>query len=445
MKIVVVGGIAAGMSAAARARRNNKDAEIIVFEQGNIVSFGACGLPYFVGGWFDDPSNMIARTPEKFRESGIDVRMGHQVLSLNHPERIISVRNLESGVEFDESFDRLMIATGASPLRPPFPGLELENITTLTKLEEGADLKELLKDDGIKNITVIGAGFIGIEAVEACLHLGKSVRLIQLDERVLIDAFDKEITDIIESELKDKGVNLHTAEKVTAFTGRDGKVSSVVTDKDEYDTDLVILSVGVRPNTGFLADSGLDMLPNGAIVVDHKGQTCLDDVFSAGDCASVPQAYDSNPAYVPLATGANKLGRVVGNVISGAEARYPGSLASACIKVINVEAGRTGLSESEALAKGIECKSVFIKDKDQTNYYPGQSDIAVKLIYDGNTKKILGGQIVGGKGAVLRTNVIAAAITGGLTVDQLGFMDLCYAPPFARTWDVLNVAGNVAK
>lgn len=445
MKLVIVGGVAAGMSAAARARRNLKDAEIVVFEQGGTVSFGACGLPYFVGGWFDDAGFMLARTPEQLRESGIDVQLFHRVIAVNHAAKTVRVLNVESGAEHDERFDRLMIATGASPIRPPFPGSELANIQPLTKLADGEKLKKALGDTSCRNVVIIGAGFIGLETVEACLHRKKSVRVIQLDDRVLVDAFDKEITDLLEKELVSNGVSLHVAEKVTAFDGQDGKVSAVVTDKGKYPADLVVVAVGVRPDTAFLKGSGINTLPNGAIIVDHEGKTNVADIFAAGDCASVPSAFDGSPLYVPLATGANKLGRVVGDTICGKPARYPGSLSSACIKLLGMEAGRTGLSERDAAKKGIPYKTVFIQDKDHANYWPGQSDIAVKLVYDPDTRKLLGGQIAGGQGAVLRTDVIAAAITGGLNVDQLGMMDLCYAPPFARTWDALNVAGNVAK
>ncbi len=445
MKIVIVGGVAAGMSAAARARRNLKDAEIVVLEQGEVVSFGACGLPYFVGGWFDDPSFMIARRADQLRESGIDVRLHQRVLALNHGARKLRVKDLETGVERDEGFDRLMIATGASPIRPPFPGIELGNIHTLTKLTDGETLKVKLADPSCREVAVIGAGFIGLGTVEACLHRGKSVRLIQLDERVLIDAFDKELTDLLEKELVEKGVQLHVSEKVVSFSGDDGKVREVLTDKGRYAADLVVVAVGVRPNTAFLSGSGLAMLPNGAIIVDRAGRSNLEEVYAAGDCATVPLVLDGSPAFAPLATGANKLGRVVGDRLAGKDSLYPGSLNSACIKVLGLEAGRTGLSERDAVRKGLAFKTVFIQDKDHANYWPGQTDIAIKLLYDPVSRKLLGGQIVGGQGAVLRTDVIAAAIAGGLTVEQLGMLDLCYAPPFSRTWDALNVAGNVAK
>lgn len=445
MRIAIIGGVAAGMSAAARARRSAKDAEIVVYEQTDIVSFGACGLPYYVGGWFDDPSFMIARTPSQLVESGIDVRLFHRVLSIDPGARTLRVMDLGTGLEREESWDRLMIASGASPIRPPFPGIELGDVHTLTRLSDGEALRKALAGKDCRDVVVIGAGFIGLEAVEACIHRGKAVRLIQLDERVLIDAFDREITDLIEKELAGRGVALHVAEKVTALEGRDGRVSRVRTDKGDYPADLVVVAVGVRPNTGFLSGSGIAMMPNGAIIIDQEGRTNLHDVWAAGDCAGIPLLLDGSSVYAPLATGANKMGRVVGDNLAGKAARHPGSLASACIKVLGLEAGRTGFSERDAAKRGLAVKSVLITDKDHANYWPGQTDIAVKLLYDAGTRKLLGGQVVGGQGAVLRTDVLAAAITGGLTVDQLGLLDLCYAPPFSRTWDALNVAGNVAK
>jgi NADPH-dependent 2,4-dienoyl-CoA reductase/sulfur reductase-like enzyme len=445
MKIVIVGGVAAGMSAAARARRNDKQARILVFEQTGIVSFGACGLPYYVGGWFDDPAYMIARSADQLIESGIDLCLFHRVLAVDPSAKTLRVKNLETGLEFGEGYDRLMIATGSSPIRPPFPGLDLANVHTLTRLADGEAVKRALEESACRDVVIIGAGFIGVEAVEACLHRGKCVRLIQLDERVLIEAFDGEITDRFEKELRASGVELHVAERVTSLSGIDGAVREVRTDKGAYPADLVIVAVGVRPETAFLSGSGIRTLPNGAIIVDHTGLTNLPDVYAAGDCASIPLLIDGSPAYLPLATGANKMGRIVGDNLSGKAARHPGSLGSACIKVLGLEAGRTGLSERDALRRGIAFKSVVIADKDHANYWPGQSEITVKLLYDPGTRKLLGGQVAAGQGAVLRSDVIAAAICGGLSVDQLGMLDLCYAPPFARTWDALNVAGNVAK
>ncbi len=445
MRILIIGGVAAGMSAAARARRADKAAQIVVLEQTGTVSFGACGLPYYVGGWFEDPSWMTARSVEQLRESGIDVRLFHRALSVDAKARTVRVRDLESGSECDEPYDALMVASGARPICPPVGGIELGNVHTLTRLEDGEAIKNALASEACREVAIIGAGFIGLEAAEACRHLGKRVRILQLEERVLAQAFDREITELIEKELLAKGVELHLSEGLVSFIGEGGTLRALRTQAGEYPADLAIVAVGVRPATSFLEGSGIAMLPNGAIVTDHSGRTNLEGIFAAGDCAAIPLASDGSPAYLPLATGANKMGRVVGDCLAGRTARHPGSLGSACIKVMGIEAGRTGLSEADARRRGIEVRTSFIQDKDHANYWPGQSDIAVKLIYDPVSRKLLGGQVAGGQGAVLRADILAAAIAGGLSVDQLGMLDLCYAPPFARTWDALNVAGNVAK
>lgn len=444
MKFIIVGGIAAGMSAAAKLRRLDKEAEIIVYEKQDYVSFGACGLPYYVGGFFDNPEQMIVRTPEKFRETGINVQTKHEVIAVDINTQTVKVKNLKTDEVFEDHYDKMMIATGASAIIPPIQNLELENVHTMRSLQDGHILKEKLQKEEIKTVGIIGAGFIGLEAVEAAKKCGKEVAVFQLEDRVLKEVFDAEMTTYLEDELRIHGVNLQTSTKVIALKG-ETTVTHIVTDKGEVQVDLVILATGVRPNTAFLKDTGIEMLGNGAIVVNNEGKTSIANIYAAGDCATVPHLLKETPAYIPLATSANKLGRIVGENLGGNSMTFEGTLGSSCIKVMEIEAGRTGLSEEEAKRMNLDYKTVCIVDKNQTDYYPGQESIAIKLIYDAATKVILGGQVVGKKDAVQRTNVIAAAIYAKMTTKQLGMLDLCYAPPFARTWDVLNVAGNVAK
>ncbi|HCW52807.1 MAG TPA: CoA-disulfide reductase [Clostridium sp.] len=444
MRVVIVGGIAAGTSAAAKLRRLHKDAEIVIYEKGDIVSFGACGLPYFVGDFFEDTERMIARTPEAFIKSGVDVKTLHEVTNVDFKSKKVTVKNLKEDTVFEDSFDKIMIATGARSIIPPIKNVNLENVHTLKSLQDGYALKALMKNEENKKIAIIGAGFIGLEAVEAAKKYGKEVSVFQLGDRILQDVFDKEITDLLEEELRKHDVNLYVQETVTELIG-DGKVEKVVTNNREVEADVVIIATGVRPNTEFLKDSGIEMLRNGAIVVDNHGRTSIEDVYAAGDCATIYQIVQDEQSYVPLATGANKLGRIVGENLAGMNTEFQGSLASSCIKVMDMEAGRTGITEEKAKALGINYKTAFITDMNQTDYYPGQNKIYVKLIYNADTYEILGGQVAGYKGAVQRVNVLAACIFGKLTTKQLGMLDLCYAPPFARTWDVLNVAGNVCK
>lgn len=444
MKVIIIGGVAAGMSAAAKFKRLSPKDDVVVYEKGDIVSFGACGLPYYVGGFFEDSREMIARTPEQFRESGVEIHTKHEVTDVDFSSKKIKVKNLTTDEILEESYDKLMISSGARAIIPPIKNIDLENVVTLKSMDDGNKLRELMANDEYKKVAIIGAGFIGLEAVEAAKHRGKEVTVIQLQDRVLQEVFDKDITDLLEEELRESGVNLLLSEAVVELIG-DGKVSKVKTDKREIDADIVILATGVKPNTDFLKADEIKMLRNGAIVVDSYGRTSVEDVYSAGDCATINNLITGKEAYVPLATGANKLGRIVGENLAGQNNSFQGSMASSCIKVMNMEAARTGLSEKEVKELGFDYKTKFITDMNQTSYYPGRERIYVKLIYDAHTKVILGGQVAGYKDAVQRCNVLAACIYAKMTTDQLGMLDLCYSPPFSRTWDVLNVAGNVSK
>jgi len=444
VKIVIIGGIAAGMSGAAKAIRINPSAEVIVYELEEYISFGACGLPYYVGDFFKSEKRMIARTVEKMQAAGIDVNVRHQVLSVDAKAKKVKVKNLTTNEIFEQTYDKLMVASGANAIRPPFKNMQLENIFKLTKMQDGLALKKKLADPKIQNITIIGAGFIGIEVVEAMLHIDKKVRLIQRGPRVFNGIFDEKITDLMQTELLAKDVELILNESVNSFVGTNC-VEAVVTDKATYETDLVVVATGFKPNTDFILDTGIETLANGAIVVNEKGETSLEDIYSAGDCATVPHMVTGQNVYIPLATGANKLGRVVGVNMAGGETEYIGSLGSACVKVLDYEAATTGLSESDAAIINTELSSVFIKDKNYTGYYPNQEDLYIKLVYETKSKIIVGGQTLGKNGAALRIDVIAMAIKMKMTTDDLGMMDFCYAPPISKTWDALNVVGNVAK
>lgn len=447
MKIVIVGGVAAGMSAAAKAGRIDPDAKITIYEKTDIVSWGACGLPYYVGDFYDNPNNMIARPVEKFREAGMDIRTFHEVTAVDPIKKEITVRNLKTGERIVDTYDRLMIATGASAIVPPIKNIDSKEVYILKSFEDGMVLKKELIKDEYQNIVIIGAGYIGIEMIEAAKNLGKKIiRVIQLDDRILPESFDPEITDVLQKEIiSHEGIDLHLDEMVEEIITDDGKVVGIKTNRGGYSADLVVLATGVRPNTQFLKDTGIEMLKNGAIIVNCYGKTNIDDIYAAGDCATVYHSVKKENVYIPLATTANKLGRIVGENLGGKRSCFHGTLGSAAIKVLDMEAGRTGITEKEAKEMGINYKTVFVKDKNHTNYYPGQTEIYVKLIYNSDTKVLLGAQIASKQGAVLRVDALAVAIYAELRVDEIGMMDFCYAPPFARTWDVMNVAGNVAK
>lgn len=443
MKVIIIGAVAAGMSAAAKLKRIKPDYEVIVYEKTDIVSFGACGLPYYVGGFFQDSNMMIAREKSKFIESGIDLRTFKEVIDVNSDSKTLTIKDSLTEEIFTDKYDKLMIATGASSIMPSLDK-SYENLTTLKDMNDGLKLRELINKEENNNIVILGAGFIGIETIEAAKKLNKNIHLVGRSNRVLNKVFDKEITDLLEEELKKNNIHLHLGETVKEYVGNN-KITKVITNNSEIDTDLVVIAIGVKPNTSFLKNTNIDMLPNGAIIVDEGGKTSIKDVYSAGDCATIKNLVTNEDMYVPLATGANKLGRIVGENLGGMNSSFPGSLASSCIKVLDMEAAVTGLTEGKAKSLNIDYKTKCITNYNQTHYYPGREKLLVKLVYHAKTKVILGGQIAGYKDAVQRANVIATAITAGMTTDQLGMLDLCYAPPFATTWDVLNVAGNVSK
>ena len=443
MKVVIIGAVAAGMSAAAKLKRIKPDYEVVVYEKTDIVSFGACGLPYYVGDFFHDPNMMIAREKSKFIESGIDLKTFKEVIDVDTLEKTLTIKDALSGEIFIDNYDKLMIATGASSIIPSLDK-SYDNLTTLKDMNDGIKLKELISKEENKNIVIIGAGFIGIETIEAAKKLNKNIHLIGRSNRILSKVFDKEITDLLEEELRKNNIHLHLNETIQKYIGEEN-ITKVITNKSEIDCDIVVMAIGVKPNTSFLENTNIKMLSNGAIIVDECGRTSVEDIYAAGDCATIKNLVTNEDMYVPLATGANKLGRIVGENLGGINSYYPGSLASSCIKVLDMEAAVTGLTEERAKALNLDFKTKCITNYNQTHYYPGREKLLIKLIYDAKTKVILGGQIAGYKDAVQRANVLATAITAKMTTEQLGMLDLCYAPPFATTWDALNVAGNVSK
>lgn len=443
MKVIIIGGVAAGMSAASKIAREDKSAEIVVYEKGGFLSYGACGLPYYVGDFNDDYRRMIARTKEQFDDMGIKSFLHHEVTGVSFQEKTVTVTDKETGRTFTDSYDKLMIAVGAGSVIPPFPGREKMGVHLLKTLEDGIFLREYAKQPSVKNVVIVGGGYIGIECAEAFLHLGKKVRLIEAAERILTP-FDEEIAAYAQKELEKKGVSLHLAEKVKAFHG-DAFVKEVETDKGAYPADLVIVAVGVRPSTGFLKDSGIELAGNGAILVDRRMRASVPDVYAAGDCILVYDRVMQEDVFYALGTVANKCGRIAGSNIAGGEEIFDGALGSAAIKVCGIEMGRTGIGEAQAKKLGLPYKTVMIRAYDHPAYYPDPTPVTIKLIYEEGTRKLLGAQACGEKGAVMRIDIFAVAIHAGMTTKELGMTDLIYAPPFAGVWDAVHIASNAAK
>ena len=443
MKVIVIGGVAAGMSAASKIKRMDNRVEVIVYERKGFLSYGACGLPYYVGGFNDDYRRMIARTKEKFEEIGIQCNLHHEVVQVDVNAKKVTVRDLRNDTLLQESYDKLMIATGAKAIMPPFEGEHLLGVHTMKTLEDGIFLKEYAKSEQVQKVVIVGGGYIGIECAECFLHAGKEVRIIEAADRIL-KPFDEELADYATKELEEKGVSVQLLEKVQRFIG-DKSIQQVETDKGSYHADLVIVAVGVRPETQFLKDTGIQMAESGALIVNRKLETSIADIYAAGDCIQVYHRVLEENSYLALGTVANKCGRIAGSNIMGQNEEFTGALGSAAIKICDLEMGRTGLGEEEAKRGGIAYKSITVKAYDHPAYYPDPTPIFIKLIYESNSKQILGAQLCGQKGAVLRVDIFAVAIQAGMTTEELGVTDLIYAPPFAGVWDAVHIACNAAK
>lgn len=442
MKVIAIGGVALSMSAVSKLRRLDKDAEIIVYEQGTVLSYGACGMPYYISNEIKDPKRLVARTKEQFSDMNIIVHTKHKVINVFDERNEIEVLNLETNETFIDNYDNLIIGSGASAIIPPWENVELDNIFKLSAYEDSIKIKNKVDSGEIKKVVIVGGGFIGIEMVEAFLTRGLEVRLIELDKQIL-SVLDPEMAKPLEYHLTSKGVKLQLNEKVVRFDG-DKKVNKVITDKGSYDADLVLISIGIRPNTSFLKNSNI-ILQKGAVVVNQKMQTNIDNIYAGGDCSMIYNLTVKENRYLPMGNNANKQGRVIAENLSGGNFVFNGVLGTIVIKVVDMEAAKTGITEKEAINLGIEHKTVTITGKNHAGYYPNAQAITVKVIYDPTTKIILGAELVGYKDTALRVNIFAVAIQKEMTTRELGFLDLAYAPPFAGVWDVITVALNKVK
>ncbi len=439
MKIVIIGGVAAGMSAAAKLGREMPDAQIVVFEKTHEVSYAGCGLPYYVSGENPDINKLRIRTVEQFRKSGIDVRLGHTVIGLDAKNKTIDIEN-ESGV-IQESYDRLIITTGASPIVPPIPGKDLPGVFVLKTLQDAMQMREALEK--VESVVIVGGGYIGLELVEAFVHQSKKVTVIERLDRVLT-VFDPEFSEQAANHLIQKDVELRLSETVTEIQ-KDGDDLIVVTDKGSKKAQLVVFAVGVRPNTAFLKNSGIEMIGNGAIIIDDQMKTNLEDVYSAGDCATVNHRVTGKMKYIPLATNANKQGKLIAEILAGKEKSYTMALGSAMIKILDLELAKTGIGESEAAEYDGELEHVTVTAGNHAHYYPGHGKVTIKLTVDSQSKVIVGAQLIGATGTALRVDPFVVAITANMTAGEFGSLDFGYAPPFASTWDVMHIAANAIK
>ncbi len=446
MKTVIIGGVAAGMSAASKLKRLLKEeAEIVVYEKGGEVSYGACGIPFYISDHIKQGKDLIARTAEEFAQSGIPVKTFHEVTAVDTDKKTVTVTDLHTGRSFEDTYDKLVIGSGAGVRHfPPFDK-SYDNLFEIRDVADGTRIKQALQDEGQKNVVITGAGFIGLEVSESCKKYGKNVTVIELADHVL-SAFDPEVSQALEEELERGGVAVRTKTRVTELISRDNRIEKVVVETDgvreELPADIVINSAGIAPATSFIQN--IEKAKNGAIYVNERMETSIPDVYAAGDCSIMRSAVTGEYTYAPLGTNANKQGRIIGDILGGAEPKPFKLIGSSALRLFGMDAAKTGISEKEAKTLGLSYKAHTITGNSYASYY-GSEKLNIKVIYDAETRKLLGAQAYGQGIVVPRVNYYAIAIYSGLTVDEMGFMDLCYSPPFSGVWDAALIASNTAK
>lgn len=447
-RLIVIGGDAAGMSAAsqARRRRDRDDLEIVVFERGHFTSYSACGIPYWISGLVPGPDALIARDPQTFRtEYAMDVRMRHEVTAIDLERREVVARDLEGGGEVRERFDDLMYATGAVPVKPPWAVTDAGGVFGMQTLDDGAALREWLDSEPKpRRAVVVGGGYIGVEIAEALIQRGLSVTLVEAGDQPMATV-DGDMGELVAEAMRGLGITIRTGLPVTGLEQRDGRVSAVVTAEGPMPTDVVVLGLGVRPNAALAEAAGLPIGPTGGVRVDRRMRVPgLPGIWAAGDCVETLHRVSGMPVHVPLGTHANKQGRVAGINLGGGYATFAGVIGTAVTKVCDLEVGRTGLREREAMAAGFDFVSVIAESTNRAGYYPGSRPMTVKLLAERPSGRLLGAQIVGWSEAAKRIDTLAVALWNGMTVDDMTSLDLGYAPPYAPVWDPVLIAARKA-
>lgn len=460
---VVVGGDAAGMSAASKAKRDDPDLEVVVFEQGEWVSYGACGLPYYIKGEIQSLEDLVSVTPDEFRrERDIDLRTGHEVVDIDPSNRVVTARSDDGEVK--QEYDHLLVATGAEAVTPPIEGLDHTGVYTLGSMSDGKDLREYVgraRSEGDLQqpdrgpacqfletcngpIGIVGGGYIGVEMAEALAANGFEVHLFQRGDRIL-KQFSEATSEAVLDHLADQDVAVYLGAEVNELAG-DDRVETVLTGDDRVPVDMVLVGTGVRPRTGLAEEAGIELGETGAIATDAYRQTNLPDVYAAGDCAEAEHVVTGEPAYVPLALTANRHGRAIGQTVAGAPTEGGGIAGTAAVKAFEMEAARTGILDHEtAREAGFEPMTDTIEAKSRAGYYPEGGTVRVTLAVDHPSGRVLGGSLTSeyGEGAVHRSHALVGAVTEGITVDELSNYDLAYAPPFNTTWDPVLTAAKV--
>lgn len=444
MKIVVLGGVAAGTKVAAKLMREDRSNEVIILNKGSDISYAGCGLPYYVGHVIEEKGDLIVNTPAKYEGlTGAKVLVRTEAIAVDRAAKAVTAKNLDTNEETVYPYDKLVIATGASPLCPPIPGIDLGNVFFMRTPQDAITLRDVVAAGGVKRAVVVGAGYIGLEIAENLAKDGVKPFVLDMAPHVL-PGFDEEFSTYIERKLSDAGLAVVTGVRVTALEGTDGMVKKVVTDRKAYKCDLVVLSAGIRPNTAFLADSGLEMF-KGTLLTNEQGETNDPDVYAVGDCAMVRSAITGKPAWSPMGSTANINGRIIAQNIMGKKLTYRGNLGTALCKLPGINVGRTGLTEAQAKAEGFDPVSVITIVDDKAHYMPGAATFTMKLIADRTTQRILGVQVAG-PGAVDKiVDITVAGIMCKATLDDLDGADFGYAPPFSTAIHPFAHTLNVLK
>lgn len=438
MKILVIGAVAAGTSAAAKARRNDDHAEIIIYEKDKDISYSGCGLPYYIGGEVGDIDELTPRDPAFFKKKyDIDIFIGHEVLSLNTDKKELTVKNLNTGEVFIDNYDKLIIATGAEPFKLNMEGIHSEHVFFLRNVQSARRIKEFINNKRPSNAVVVGTGFIGFEMLENLIVDGINVTIIEKQNKITPN-LDEDMATFLENQLLKKNVNIIKNTSISEI--KDNSV--ILEDGRSISSDMVIMATGVRPNVSLAVDAGIEIGVTGAIKVNKKMQTNIENIYACGDCVELFSQITGKPIYRPLGSTANKTGRIAGDVVTSGNLEYRGTLGTGIFKLFDLTIASTGLSEKEALAEGYEITICHNIKPDKPEYFHGK-EMVIKAIADNRTKKILGVQIVGYEGVDKRIDVFATLITYGATVEELFHLDLAYAPPFSTTKDPVHYTGMI--
>ncbi len=441
MKVVIVGGVAGGATAAARIRRLDEQAEIVVFERSGYISYANCGLPYYIGGVITDPEELTLQTPESFfSRFRVNMKIRHDVTAIHPDRKTVSVIDLETGVKFEESYDKLLLSPGAKPTQPRLPGVGIGKLFTLRTVEDSFRIKDYINKNNPKSAVLAGGGFISLELAENLRELGMEVTIVQRPKQ-LMNPFDPDMAAFIHGEVRKHGVKLALGHTVEGFEEKDGGVDVLLKDEAPLHADMVVLAIGVSPDTGLAKDAGLELGIRGSIVVNDRMETSVPDIYAVGDAVQVKHFVTGQDALIALAGPANKQGRIAADNICGGNSRYSGSQGSSVVKVFDITAAATGVNETNARKAGLDVEAVVLSPMSHAGYYPGGKVMTMKVVFEKETFRLLGAQIVGYEGIDKRIDVLATAIRAGLKATQLKELELAYAPPYSSAKDPVNMAG----